>query len=153
MREREVRAEVDRIAKLAQGSVVIAAQPERAPHRPMGRRIAVVGAQRLRGHVVGARDLLLPLAEAQQERVLEMREGEAGIGPRHRRVEPHRQLEEPLGPLVVRLVEAVHVPEAAMQRLPRVHRSRRLEDGAVALCQFDFRRDRTHDLVDDGIFD
>ena len=83
------------------------------------------------------------------EGVLEMREGQAGIGAREGRIEPHRHLEEMPRLLVVRLVEPIHVPQAAMMRLPRVQRVRRLQDGAVALAGLDLVGDRRDDPVAD----
>ena len=78
-----------------------------------------------------------------------MREGQAGIGAREGRIEAHRRLEEMLGPLVVGAVEPVHVPQAAVMRLPRVERARRLQDRAVALDRLDLAGDRGDDPVAD----
>ena len=78
-----------------------------------------------------------------------MRERQPGIGAREGRIESHRRLEEMPGPLVVGLVEPVHVPQAAVMRLPRVERVRRLQDGAVALDRLDLVRDGRDDPVAD----
>ena len=78
-----------------------------------------------------------------------MREGQAGIGAREGRIEAHRRLEEMPGPLVVGLVEPVHVPQAAVMRLPGVERVRRPQDGAVALDRLDLAGDRRDDPVAD----
>ena len=131
---------------------MLAAQPERAAHRPVRGGIAVVGHQALPGGLEGAVDLRLALGPA-LEGVLEMREGEAGIGAREGRVEPHRGLEEMLRALVVGLVEAIHVPQAAMMRLPRIERTRRPQDGAVALDRLDLAGDRGDDPVADLVED
>ena len=76
---------------------------------------------------------LLPVLEG----VLEMREGQAGVGAREGRIEAHRGLEEMARLVVVGLAIPVHVPQAAVVRLPRVERARRLQDGAVALDRLD----------------
>ena len=146
--EREVRAQVDRLLQLDDGLVVAAAQPQRPAHGPVRGRVAVVGHQALPGGLEGPVDLRLALRPA-LEGVLEMRERQAGIGAREGRVEPHRRLEEMLRPLVVGAVEAVHVPQAAVMRLPGVERVRRLQDGAVALDRLDLAGDRGDDPVAD----
>ena len=71
------------------------------------------------------------------------------MSAREGRIEPQRDLEEMPGALVVGLVEAVHVPEAAMMRLPGVEGVRWPQDGAVALDRLDFVRDRGDDPVAD----
>ena len=78
-----------------------------------------------------------------------MRERQARIGARERRIELHGLREELPRAFVVGLVEAVHVPQAAVVRFPGVERVRRLEDGAIALDHFDFVRHRGDDAVAD----
>ena len=146
--QREVRAQVDRPLQLDDGLVLAAAQPERPAHRPVRGRIAIVDHEALPGGFEGPVDFRLALRPA-LEGVLEMREGQAGIGAREGRIEAHRRLEEMLGPLVVGLVEPVHVPQAAVMRLPRVERARRLQDGAVALDRLDLAGDGRDDPVAD----
>ena len=150
--QREVRAQVDRPLQLDDGLVLAAAQPERPAHRPVRGRIAIVDHEALPGGLEGPLDLRLALRPA-LEGVLEVREGQAGIGAREGRVEAHRRLEEMLGPLVVGLVEPVHVPQAAVMRLPRIERVRRLQDGAVALDRLDLAGDRGDDPVADLVED
>lgn len=75
------------------------------------------------------------------------------MGAGEGRVETYGQLEEVASLLVVGAVEAVHVPEAAMMRLPRIQRARRLQDGTVALAGFDLAGDRGDDAVADRIED
>ena len=82
-----------------------------------------------------------------------MREGQAGMGARESRIEAHCRLEEMPGPFVVCFVEAVHVPEAAVVRLPGVERVWRPQDGAVALGRLDFAGDRCDDAVADLVED
>ena len=98
--EREVRAEIDRLLQLDDRLVLAAAQPERPAHRPMRRRVAIVDHQALAGGLERPVDLRRALRPA-LEGVLEVREGEPGIGAREGRIEPHRGLEELPGPLVV----------------------------------------------------
>ena len=146
--EREVRAEIDRLLQLDDGLVLAAAQPQRPAHRPVRRRVAIVDHQALSGGREGPVDLRRALRPA-LEGVLEMREGQAGIGAREGRIEPHRRLEEMPRPLVVGAVEPVHVPQAAVMRLPRVERARRPQDRAVALDRLDLAGDRRDDPVAD----
>ena len=108
----------------------------------------VVGHQALAGGGVGLLDLLLAVRPA-LEGVLAVGEGEAGVGAGEGRVEAQRHLEEVPGAVVVGLVEAVHVPEAAVVGLPGVERVGRLEDGAVALDRLDLAGDGGDDLVAD----
>ena len=150
--QREVRAQVDRLLQLDDGLVVAAAQPERPAHGPVRGRVAIVDHEALPGGLEGPVDFRLALRPA-LEGVLEMREGQAGIGAREGRIEAHRHLEEMLGPLVVGLVEPVHVPQAAVMRLPGVERVRRLQDGAVALDRLDLAGDRGDDPVADLVED
>jgi hypothetical protein len=112
------------------------------------RRIAIVGHQALPGGLEGPRGLRLARCPT-LERALEVREGEAGMCPRKGRVEAHRRGEELLGAIVVVLVEAVHVPQAAVMRLPGVQRARRPHDRAVALDRLDLARDGRDDPVAD----
>ena len=131
---------------------MLAAQPQRPAHGPVRGRIAIVDHQALAGGVVGSLDLRLALRPA-LEGVLEMREGQAGIGAREGRIEAHGHLEEMAGLLVVGLVEAVHVPQAAVMGLPGVQRVRRLQDGAVALDRLDLAGDGGDDPVADLVED
>ena len=64
-------------------------------------------------------------------------------------IERDRLREEVPRLLVVGAREAVHVPQAAVMRLPRVERARRLQDGAVALERLDLAGDRRDDAVAD----
>ena len=146
--QREVRAQVDGLLQLDDGLVVAAAQPQRPAHGPVRGRVAIVDHQALPGGLEGPVDLRLALRPA-LEGVLEMREGQAGIGAREGRIEAHRHLEEMPGLLVVGLVEAIHVPQAAVMRLPRVERVRRPQDGAVALDRLDLAGDGGDDPVAD----
>ena len=114
----------------------------------MHRGVALVGHEPLRGGFVGPlyfRLALLPVLEG----ALEMREGQAGVGAREGRVEAQRGLEELARLVVVGLAIAVHVPQAAVVRLPRVERARRLQDGAVALDGLDLGCDGGDDPVAD----
>ena len=146
--EREVRAQLDRLLQLDERLVLAAAQPQRPAHGPMRGRVAIVDHEALPGGLEGPLDLRLALRPA-LEGVLEVREGQARIGAREGRIEAHRGLEEMLRPLVVGAVEPVHVPQAAMMRLPGVQRVRRLQDGAVALDRLDLAGDRGDDPVAD----
>src|SRR5215207_9520361 len=83
------------------------------------------------------------------EGVLPMGEGKTGISAREGRVEAQRHLEKMARLLVVGLVEPVHVPEAAVVRLPSVEGIRRLQDGSVALECLDLACDRGDDAVAD----
>ena len=82
--EREVRAELDRLLQLDDGLVLAAAQPERPAHGPVRGRVAIVDHEALPGGVEGAVDFRLALGPA-LEGVLEVREGQAGIGAREGR--------------------------------------------------------------------
>src|SRR2546421_454871 len=86
--------------------------PDR-PDRPMRGGIAVVGDQALAGRTVGPVDRGRALAP-ELERILEVREGQRGMGARESGIEADRLLEEALTLLVVVAGEAIHVPEPAM---------------------------------------
>src|SRR5271166_7039519 len=69
------------------------------------------------------------------------------MGARERGIERDGLLEETPRSFIVGPVEPVHVPEAAMMRLPRVKRTGRLEDGAVALDGLDLAGDGCDDAI------
>ena len=85
MPEREIRAQIDRLLQLDDGLVLTAAQPERPAHGPVRRRVAIVDHETLSGRRESPFDLLVALRPA-LEGVLEMREGQAGIGPSEGRI-------------------------------------------------------------------
>jgi hypothetical protein len=73
VRQREIRAEVDRLLQLDHRLIGIAAQPLGAPHRPVSGGVAIVGHQALPGRFERTIDFGCTLCPA-LERVLEMRE-------------------------------------------------------------------------------
>ena len=95
--------------QLDDGLIVATAQPQRPAHRPMRGRIAVVHHQAVASGFERQIDLRFALLPS-LERILEMREGQARIGAREGRIQPHRHLEEMPRLIVIRLVEAIHVP-------------------------------------------
>src|SRR5829696_8403424 len=113
----------------------------------MRRGVAVVSHEALLGDGVGPLDP--PALGPTLERALPMGKGKASIGARESRIEAKRHLEEVARLFVVGFVEPVHVPEAAVIRLPSVERVRRLQDGAVALERLDLARERGDDAVAD----
>ena len=85
----------------------------------MHRGVAIVDHESLGCDLV--REIYCPLAITPAlECILEVRECKAGVRARERRIELQRGEEEPLGFGVVRLAVTVHVPQAAVIRLPRV---------------------------------
>ena len=128
------------------------AQPERSAHRPVRGGIAVVDHQALSGGFERPVDFRLARRPA-LERVLEMREGQAGMGARERRIEAHRLSKKCRARSLSGLVEPVHVPQAAMMRFPRIERVRRPQDGAVALAGLDLAGDGRDDPVADLVED
>ena len=146
MREREVRAEIDSRFEFGHGLVLAPTKPQRSAHSPVRRRVAIVGHQALAGGPERPVDLRRSLVPALKG-ILEMRERQSGVGARKRGIELDGHLEEMPRPFVVRTVEPIHVPEAAVMRLPRVQGIRRLQDGAVALDHFDLVGDRCNDTV------
>lgn len=94
-----------------------APKPECPSHRPVRGRIAIVDHEALLGSLVCPFHFpfaLLPTLK----RILPMRKGQAGIRPREGWIEAYRSLEKMPGSVVVRFIEPVHVPEAAMMSLP-----------------------------------
>ena len=89
----------------------------------MSGRVAVVDEETLAGGLERAADLRFALSPA-LESALEVCEGQAGVGASEGGVETHRHPEEMLGLVVVGPGETVHVPEAAVVRLPGVQRVR-----------------------------
>ena len=128
-----------------------AAQPQRAAHRPVRRGIAIVGHRDSAPAASYASSICRSRSRPAQKRVLEMRERKAGVSARERRVELQRRREEVLRAWRCPRREPVHVPQAAMVRLPRVERVRRFQDRAVALRRLDLLRDRRDDAVDDRV--
>ncbi|KAG1246331.1 hypothetical protein G6F65_020742 [Rhizopus arrhizus] len=114
----------------------------------MCRGVAVVGDQSLTCGLERQVHRGLLLAPA-LERVLPVGKGQPRVGPGIRGVQPHRHLEKMPRQRVVRLVEPVHVPQAAVMGRPRVQRIRRRENGPVALGGFDLDFDRRDDPVAD----
>ena len=102
--EGEVRAQLDGLLQLGHGLVLAPAQPERPAHGPVRGGVALVGHEALRRGRVGPVDFRLARLPA-LERVLEMREGEAGMGAREGRIEAQRDLEELPRLLVVGLAD------------------------------------------------
>ena len=150
MTQGEVRAQIDGLLQFDNGLVMTSAQPQRPAHGPVCRRVAVVHHEAVPGGLERPVDFRLALRPA-LECVLEMREGQAGIGARERRIEAHRHLEEMPGLLVVGLVEPIHVPKPAVMCLPRVQRVRWPQHGAVALAGLDLVGDGRNDPVADLI--
>src|ERR1700746_2226263 len=101
----------------------------------MRRRIAIIDHEALPGGVKSQLDFwpaLCPTLEC----ILKVREGQPRIGPRKRRIEAQGDFKEMAGPIVVDLVDPVHVPQATMMRAPGVEGTRRLQNRAVALDRF-----------------
>ena len=118
----------------------------------MGGRVAVVDDE-LWPAVSNARSISGSRCRPALEGVLEVCEGQAGIGPSEGGVESHRHPKEMLGLVVVRPGEAVHVPETAVIRLPGVQRVRWFENCAIAFDHLDLAGDRRDDPVADLVED
>src|SRR5215813_12201230 len=82
-----------------------------------------------------------------------MGERKPGISAGEGWIELDSALEIPLRPFVIGSSEPIHVPEAAMMRLPCVQRIRRPEHCATTLGGFYFSVQRTDDLRPDGTKD
>ena len=111
MAHREIRAQVDGALVFANGLVEAPAQPQRAAHRPMRGRVAIVHHQALPAASY-ARSLSRSRSTQRLKSVLEMRERQSRVGARKRRIELHRHFEEVHRALVVGFGEAIHVPQA-----------------------------------------
>ena len=118
MPEGKVRAEIDGALQLDYGLIEAPSQVKRAAHGPVHRRVALVGHDPLRRGFAGLVHFRLGQPPSLKS-VLKMREGESGIGARECGVERDRHLEKMTGLLIVGLAIPVHVPQAAMVRLPR----------------------------------
>ena len=110
--------------------------------------VAIVGHDALARALIGPIDLGLAWRPA-LEGVLEVGERQARMGSRKGRIQTQRHVKEIPCLVVVGLVEAVHVPKAAMIGFPGIQGIRRLQQGPVALDGLDLAGDRGDDPVAD----